>query len=215
MNGNNALERAVADFRRIESALADLAGQTQALAGAGQRLSSAEDALRAVLAQLEEALRTDAELSSQLGSLAGDLANTTEVVRRGDPSKMHQAVERLIADFERQKERISEMAGEIRVRIEQASQSLRASIADYSQAMTTALEEQLAPMAKAISQSRADLMSSLQEDREVLADALRQHHDDTAARIRRMVRHLLLPAVATALLSGAAVLLLILTLLSN
>lgn len=215
MNTNDDLKRAVADFRAIESQLAELAHQTEAVAGAGRRLASTEEALRAIQALVTEALGQHATLAEQLASLAGDLAESTEVVRKGDPSKMFEAVERLTADFERQKERISEMAGEIRVRIEQATRAIDVSVANSAEEIATALGQQGAAIADSIGHSRADLGDALRESREALTAAVEAHDKSTDTHIAEVGRRLWLPAIAAAVLSGIAVVLLIVVLIAT
>lgn len=202
MSTNHDLERAVQDFRSIESRLTELADQTETVAGAGDRLASAEETLKAVHAAVADSLERHTALVEQLAGLASDLAETTEVVRRGDPSKMFEAVERLTADFERQKERVSEMAGEIRVRIEEATRSIDVSVADSGEEVTKALDEQSTALAAAVDQAKADL-----------DEALRKSDEAAEKRITEAERRLRIPAIAAAVFSGTAVVLLIVVLI--
>jgi hypothetical protein len=215
MSKNDDLERAVASFKTIEMRLAELAGQTEAVAGAGQRLGSAQEALQAVHALVAEALGQHAALAEQLATLASDLAGTTEVVRRGDPSRMFEAVEHLTADFERQKERISEMAGEVRARIEQETHAIDTCVASSTRETKAAMELHAAAITDAVSQSKAEISNAVTASREALTMTNAEHDKSMKDDAARWGRRLWAAALAAAALSGIAVVLLIVAMVTS
>ena len=134
----NELDEAINTFRTTEAALDKLAQQTGEVATAQALLATTQASLDALAASGSKSLAENAALSTQLAALASDLAEATDVLRQVDPAEIHQQLTRLSADFERQKERISEMTGETRARIEESTR-LTTSAIDLSSAETVSV----------------------------------------------------------------------------
>ena len=103
------------------------------------------------------------------------------------PAEIHQQLSRLSADFERQKERISEMTGETRARIEESTR------------LTTS----------AIDNSAGKTVDAVRRRGDALAASITESDAATAVRQNATERRLIIPAIAAALMSTAAVILLL------
>jgi hypothetical protein len=198
------LETAVNNLRSIEASLADLAKSTESVSGAGQRLADAETTLKGLRSTASDALEQQTELTQQLSTLATGIAEAIEVVRQVDPSKIYEAIEELTRDFERQKERINEMSGELRVRIEDAVRSIDVSVADSAEEINKAQAKHQSTLTAAVEQSRTDVENAIQRS-----------EDATAERVGVLQRKLWIPTIAAAALSGIAVVLVVVVLLTN
>ena len=181
------LDEAIRSFRDTEAALDKLAHQAESLAAAHAVLTAAQASIKTLEAASSASLVQNAALAKQLVALAGDLAEATETVRRIDPAKIHDELARLSADFERHKERISEMTGETRARIEESTRST---------AMT-------------IETAAGETMSAVRQHSETFSAALATSDEAAAARAKSTERHLMVPAVIAALMSATAVILLV------
>ena len=185
MTKEQDLERAVDNFRKIETALDDFAAQTKELTGAGQQLTEARGTLEATRSSLSEALERHASVTEQLTSLAGLLAETTEVVRQGEPTRIANTVEHLVTEFERHKERISEMSGTVQTRIEESTRTVSASITESKEQVSAAQEKYQAETTGLLTKSLADISSMLPKVQVAVVSAIQELERSLGDRIAR------------------------------
>lgn len=135
------LGHAVRAFQTAEAALARLSEQAETVAGAGEQVEAARAVLGEVHEAYAESLQQHAELIRALTQLSENLVAATEVVRRNDPAKVFDAIDRLTVDFERQKERVSEMTGELRARLDESTRTIESVITDQIDALDKVNEQ--------------------------------------------------------------------------
>ncbi len=135
------LGEAVRAFQTAEEALNRLSVQAEQLAGAGEQLTLARESLASVRELCAEALQQQANLTEELTAMSRGLVDATEIVRRNDPAKVFQAIDRLSSDFDRQKDRVSEMAGELKARVDESTRSIEGALDARASAMTAAAEQ--------------------------------------------------------------------------
>jgi len=117
----NELDAAIGAFTMAERSFAELIVQAEALLTARKQLDETTTSIAELRTLLADAVNEEAKLAAQLSRLTSSLNDAVEVVKRTDPKVISDSIERLTGDFDSQKQRVSELAGELRARIDEST----------------------------------------------------------------------------------------------
>lgn len=230
MAEDESLDQAIEAFRETEARLAALAEEAESMAAAAGRITDAEGALQEASAAIAETAEGHTDLIRRLDGLAGDLGEATEVLRRADPAKLLEAIDRLTADFERQKDRLNELAGEMKARIEDVGRSIDVSVADSVEETLKAVDGLGAGIAESLGSAADDaqlrhdsicaqlgdssdaILAGISGAVEILSSKLSESEERTSIGIDTLRRRFWLPTLAGLALGAIAVILLIVVL---
>lgn len=129
------LDAAINAFTKAEQSFADLTAKAEALLAARRQLDTTQVAMTELHLLLADAVKEEANVAAQLYRLTSSLNDAVAVVRRTDPKVVFESIGRLSDDFDLQRQRVSELAGELRARIDEAALKSSNRIDGYEKAM--------------------------------------------------------------------------------
>lgn len=153
MTTNEDLGNIVDEFREAEGALRDIVDRANELHTAAAALEATRDNIWQASEAVAEGGKALEASSLQLGTIAAQLASTTEALEKTDPEGVLREISRLGDQVERLRSRIDETNAEQRTRIETAEKTFQRELDDVAHSLadtSDSIGEQLNGLARSV-----------------------------------------------------------------